>query len=595
MTADPTPRVTEPSRPTTRQTRRRRRITVGVAAAGAAAALVGTALVAPAWADVAPADGTSGGASVRPADAAATPTVPRSKGTDDRGSGRRGADIRGSARHRSDVQANLWEWNWPSVGRECTTVLGPAGYGGVQVAPPANSLSRTAPDAETGGRGGVRHPWWEVYQPATYELDSRMGTEEQFQAMVDTCRAAGVKVYVDAVVNHMTGQGETSYTGADYDDYTYPTEAGAEPGSLYDREDFHARGDGVDQCPTGSGDIEDFNDERQVLRCELLSLEDLRTDVPATREKVVAYLDDLIARGVSGFRVDAAKHVGNEDLAAMLDELDDTVDGERPQWALEVFPGSPGTLSQRAATGVGDVLGFDYAYQLKNAFTSYPDGASGNITSLRVFGEDAGLVPSESSLVFVQNHDTERGDETLSYRDGATNVIANQLMLAHPYGTPQVYSAFTFEEAYASPPADDDGFITDTDCDSDAWACVDRDPQITAMVAFHAAVGDAPLDNWYDDGINLIAFSRGDRGFFAVNNAEEPVTAEVSTGLRAGTYCDTLGAARTPGGGCEGDEVRVGADGNAEITVEGKSALALTAGTPRPVRPLTTAPRPSGE
>lgn len=29
------------------------------------------------------------------------------------------------------VTANLWEWNWVSVARECQTVLGPAGYGGV--------------------------------------------------------------------------------------------------------------------------------------------------------------------------------------------------------------------------------------------------------------------------------------------------------------------------------------------------------------------------------------------------------------------------------------------------------------------------------
>ncbi len=550
--------------PSSARSRRRRRTRVA-AAAGAAAALVGAALVAPAWAD----DGGS--------------KETASKATRPSASGQAG----------SDVQANLWEWSWPSVGAECTTVLGPAGYGGVQVAPPADSLSRLAPDAETGGPGGVRHPWWEVYQPATYQLDSRMGTEEQFQAMVDTCRAAGVKVYVDAVVNHMTGQGEVSYSGAQYTPLGYPTEPGATPESLYGPESFTPKGEGVDQCPTPSGDIEDFNDERQVVRCELLGLSDLRTDDPATRAKIVGYLNGLIARGVSGFRVDAAKHVGNEDLAAVYAELDDTLDGERPQWALEVFPGSPGSLSQRAATRVGDVLGFDYAYQLKNAFKSYPEGASGNITSLRVLGEDSGLVPSDKSLVFVQNHDTERGTETLSYKDGATNVIANQLMLAHPYGTPQVYSGFTFEEGYASPPADAEGFITPTDCSSEAWACVDRDPQITAMVAFHRSVGDAPLANAYDDGLNLVAFSRGDRGWFAVNNGEEPVTVTVATGLGRGTYCDTLGAARTPGGGCTGDEVRVGADGSATVTVDAKSAAALTARTQRPVRPLSLTQRPA--
>ena len=347
----------------------------------------------------------------------------------------------------SDVQANLWEWGWPSIARERTTTLGPAGYGGVQVAPPANSLSRTGPDAETGGPGGVVHPWWEVYQPATYELTSRLGTEQQLATVVATCRAAGVKVYVDAVINHMTGQGTTSSTGAGYEHTSHPTSAGAALGSLYGPGDFHARGTGVDRCPSASGGIEDFNDERQVLRCELVGLADLRTEDPAVRGRIVGYLDGLIALGVSGFRVDAAKHIGNADLRAIRDALHDTADGTRPQWALEVFPGSPGALSQRAATQVGSVLGFDCAHQIENAFKSYPDGATGNITSLRVLGEDAGFVPSDKSLVFVQDHDTERGQDTLGYRDGDTNPIADQLMLAHPYGTPQVYSAFALRRA----------------------------------------------------------------------------------------------------------------------------------------------------
>lgn len=483
----------------------------------------------------------------------------------------------------SDVQANLWEWSWPSIARECTTTLGPAGYGGVQVAPPANSLSRTAADPETGGPGGVVHPWWEVYQPATYELTSRMGTEAQFAAMVTTCRAAGVKVYVDAVVNHMTGQGTTSSTGAGYEHFSYATSADAPAGSLYGAEDFHQRGAGLDRCPSSTGGIEDYNDEGQVTRCELLGLADLRTDVPATRAKVVAYLNGLIDLGVSGFRVDAAKHVPAADLSSIRDALHETADGERPQWALEVVPDSPGILSQRAATQVGTVLGFDYAYQLKNAFKSYPLGASGNITSLRVFGEDAGLVPSDKSLVFVSNHDTERGTKTLGPKDGDTNLIADQLMLAYPYGTPQVYSSFAWGQTYDSPPADADGFVTPTDCNSAAWVCVHRDPAVRAMVTFHRAVAGASLANVQDDGVNLLAFSRGSKGFFAVNNAVTPVTTTLQTGLRPGRYCDTVDAARR-GVRCTDAQVVVGRDGRAKVTVGAKSTLALVASS-RPVRP----------
>src|SRR5207244_3719548 len=76
-----------------------------------------------------------------------------------------GGDESGNGR-RADVVANLFEWNWKSVASECTNVLGPAGYGGVQVAPPQDSLSRSGP--------GPVHPWWEVYQPVDYNLTSRM-------------------------------------------------------------------------------------------------------------------------------------------------------------------------------------------------------------------------------------------------------------------------------------------------------------------------------------------------------------------------------------------------------------------------------------
>src|SRR6478609_826817 len=82
------------------------------------------------------------------------------------------------------VMANLFEWNWVSVANECTTVLGPAGYGGVQVAPPQDSVKR---QHLGDGTDLVLHPWWEVYQPVSYKLKSRMGTEAQFKAMVTTC------------------------------------------------------------------------------------------------------------------------------------------------------------------------------------------------------------------------------------------------------------------------------------------------------------------------------------------------------------------------------------------------------------------------
>ncbi|MHA3700926.1 alpha-amylase [Jatrophihabitans sp. YIM 134969] len=464
------------------------------------------------------------------------------------------------------VQANLWEWNWNSVAAECTNVLGPAGYAGVQVAPPADSLKRTAtsPDAP------ILHPWWEVYQPGSYNLVSRMGTENEFHSMVTTCRRAGVKVYVDAVVNHMTGQGQRTYGGVRYSHLEYP--------GLYTSGNFHQRG--VD-CPTATGGIDDFNNYRQVTQCELLGLADLATDDLGTRDIIAGYLNKLIAYGVSGFRVDAAKHVGIEDMKALQKLLHTTADGTRPYVALEVFPDGPGKVSQWAFTEAGSVLGFDYAFQIEKAFRSYNGtGYTGSISSLSVFGEAAGLVPSNKSLVFIQNHDTERdapdSARTLTYRDGRTNIIANQFMLAYPYGTPQVYSAFSFpvDQTYASPPARADGRITDTDC-ANGWVCVDRDPGVRGMVKFRNTVANAPLRNWWDDGNNMIAFSRGTAGFFAVNNGTATKNPSIQTSLDPGTYCNIVDGTRS-GTTCTGTQVVVDRHGVARLSVPGKTAVAFT-------------------
>jgi alpha-amylase len=399
------------------------------------------------------------------------------------------------------------------------------------------------------------HPWWEVYQPVDYNLTSRMGSEAQFKAMVAACRGAGVKVYVDAVINHMTGQGTLSYGGVHYSKYDYP--------GLYNAADFHQY---PADCPTPDGTIHDYNNYVQVTKCELLSLSDLRTESEKVRSALAGYLNKLLGYGVSGFRVDAAKHVGETDLAAIEGKLNRTVDGAPPYIALEVFPGSSGQLAPAAFEGEGSLLGFDYAYQIHDAFKS-------NITRLRVFGEASGLLPSAKELVFVENHDTERNGSTLSYRDDATNIIATEFMLARGHGLPQVYASFAWTTSDDSPPAEAGGFVTSTDC-SKGWVCTDRVKGVANLVGWHNQVGSAPLINWYDDGVNLIAFSRGNKGWIAVNNHTSPQTRTFATGLGPGTYCDVIhGTDRH--GSCFGPTVSVDSHGNATVTVPAKDSVAI--------------------
>lgn len=108
------------------------------------------------------------------------------------------------------VMIHLFEWKWNDIAAECERFLGPKGYAGVQVSPPNEHALISDP----------WRPWYQRYQPVSYKLGSRSGTEAEFISMVNRCNAVGVRIYVDAIINHMaaaaagTGSAGTSFTPA---------------------------------------------------------------------------------------------------------------------------------------------------------------------------------------------------------------------------------------------------------------------------------------------------------------------------------------------------------------------------------------------
>jgi alpha-amylase len=90
-------------------------------------------------------------------------------------------------------------------------------------------------------------------------------------------------------------------------------------------------------------------------------------------------------------------------------------------------------------------------------------------------------------------------------------------------------------------------------------------------------VGTAPQRNWRDDGKNVIGFSRGGRGWVAMNNNTTPRTVRWQTGLPTGTYCDVV----TGGRSCSGTKVVVDSHGAATVTVPAKGTIAVLRGSRR--------------
>ncbi|MFJ1645363.1 carbohydrate-binding module family 20 domain-containing protein [Streptomyces sp. NPDC088258] len=421
-----------------------------------------------------------------------------------------------------DVTAVLFEWKFDSIAKACTDTLGPAGYGYVQVSPPQEHIQGSQ--------------WWTSYQPVSYRIAGRLGDRAAFSNMVNTCHGAGVKVVADTVINHMTAGSGTGTGGSSYTKYTYP--------GTYSDADFHT-------CRTN---ISNYNDRSNVQNCELVGLSDLDTGADYVRGRIATYLNDLLSLGVDGFRIDGAKHMAAADLANIKSRLSNT----GAYWKQEAIYGAGEAVSPSEYLGTGDVQEFRYARDLKRTFNNE------KLANLKNYGESWGYMESGKSAVFVDNHDTERGGDTLSYKDGANYTLANVFMLAWPYGSPDVHSGYEFTDHDAGPP---NGGTVNA-CYSDGWKCQHAWREISSMVGFRNTTRGQAVTNWWDNGANQIAFGRGSTGYVAVNHEGSALTRTYQTSLPSGAYCDVQ----------SGGTVTVNGSGQFTATLGANTALALHTG-----------------
>ncbi|XP_064597807.1 pancreatic alpha-amylase-like [Liolophura sinensis] len=472
------------------------------------------------------------------------------------------------------VIAHLFEWRWTDIAVECERFLGPTGYCGVQISPP--NEHRIIPeinfDIPFSRFTPITRPWYERYQPVSYKLTSRSGTEEELRDMIRRCNDVNVRIYVDAVINHMAG--ENAY-GTGSAGSIWNSASLSFPGVPFSEHDFHS----------GCG-IENYGDAYQVQNCRLVGLVDLDLGKDYVRGKIADYLNKLTAMGVAGFRLDASKHMHPNDLMAIrakLHNLNTTYfpADSKPFIYQEVIDMGGEGISSSQYVGVGRVTEFKYGKELARFFR-------GNVQlkHLSGFGESWGMVHSNNAVVFVDNHDNQRGHggggNILTFRDSRLYKMANAFMLAWPYGFTRVMSSYSWpthwergkdKNDWIGPPASGNRVqntlaVTITaqgECTGD-WICEHRWRQIANMVAFRNSVTGQGVDNWWDNGANQVAFGRGDKGFLAINNDGFCMVTELDTGLPAGTYCDVISGEfrRTH---CTGRVVRVGHDGKALMDV----------------------------
>lgn len=431
-------------------------------------------------------------------------------------------------RAQADVMVHLFQWKYADIAKECEQVLGPKGYGAVQISPP--NEHKPGPQ------------WWVVYQPVSYlHLDSQAGKEAELRSMIQHCHQAGVKVYADAVFNQMASGSGVGTAGSAYSERHYPDMG---------PESFHSG------CI-----INNYQNRQEVQNCDLLGMPDIHTGKPAVQDKLATYLKRLLSLGIDGFRIDAAKHIASDELATILAKAG------HPYVFQEVIGADAEPIQPKEYINNGLVTEFKYGTTLASNFKR-------RVSDLEGLDESWGLLPSAKAEVFVINHDRERdqsGGAMLSFRDGERYQLANVFMLAWPYGAlKQVMSGYNFHSDT------DQGAPNEPACSpNSAWNCEHRWPAIANMVAFANEMQKAPeVLNWWSNNDNQIAFSRGHQGFVAINNSSQPMDQPLQTGLPAGEYCNIL-AADSP---CSGANIQVAADGKARIQLPAMRALALRLG-----------------
>jgi alpha-amylase len=158
-----------------------------------------------------------------------------------------------------------------------------------------------------------------------------------------------------------------------------------------------------------------------------------------------------------------------------------------------------------------------------------------------------GFPSSDKSVVFLTNHDLERGDSVLSYNGSEKNLykLAQVFLLSWPYGYPHLYTGYAFSDREAGPPLDQNLHTTSV-FDSQGncrapWTCEHRDREVAAMVHFRNQTDRSFIVyNWWSNGRDVLAFSRGNQGFVAINFSNQNYTADFSSALPDGTYCNVL-------------------------------------------------------
>ena len=211
-----------------------------------------------------------------------------------------------------------WNWSFNNIKAQLPK-LAEQGFTTIQVSPP-NEIKEGTKGVKV-LQSDDKNGWWMFYQPAGFQLnestDNALGTKAEFVSMCKKAHEYGLKIIVDAVINHMgTCSNEKSITSTNPMDHLTPRAAEFEP-EIVQAQAFHKPWAEM-TYKEDPNRFSQYDSTYDLTRNCTSRLPDLKTEDARVQKAIYDYMDELLVAGADGFRFDAAKHIETPDDIASL-------------------------------------------------------------------------------------------------------------------------------------------------------------------------------------------------------------------------------------------------------------------------------------
>ncbi len=291
-------------------------------------------------------------------------------------------------------------------------------------------------------------------------VKTKYGSREEYQQAVSAFKKSGIRVLADVVLNHRMGADSFEdvqalkvnpndrnqtwsepYTISAPTRFMFPGRKGKYSGFTWNH--THFTGVDWDNNNPVTGNVYRFADKawahdvsREFGNFDYLMGADVDVNNPDVKAELIRwgkwYLDFT---GVSGFRMDAVKHISASFIKEWISAMRDYKGEELPVIG-EYWHGDVGVLEEYLNQVDGSMKIFDVPLHFNIRQMSYADG---NYNMADILNGTLLQRRPENAITFIDNHDSQPGQALESFVNSWMKQVAYALILLHKNGTPCLF------------------------------------------------------------------------------------------------------------------------------------------------------------